>query len=219
MKTILFSFIFCLISVCLIAQPGTLDSAFGNNGKVISTFQNYNTAESVLIEQDQKIIIAGRCNLGGIAVRYNTDGTIDSSFGNNGIFITAELQLTVTGALDKDEKIILAGTYNNELRTIRLLHNGKIDSSYGKNGIASIVNTKSFTVKNIAIQNDNKITITADHYDNGIVAARWLSNGIPDSSFGTAAISEAVTSIEDGSTSVNTIAVTLDNKIVVAGAL
>ncbi|HEY2725969.1 MAG TPA: hypothetical protein VGI61_02270 [Parafilimonas sp.] len=153
MKTIFTTLLFCFLFFSLNAQPGSIDSTFGNNGKVISTFQNYNTAESVLIEQDQKIIIAGESSSGGIAVRYNTDGTIDSSFGMNGFFITAELGIKITGALDKNEKIVLAGTYNNELRTIRLLNNGQIDSSFGKNGIASI-NGANFAVENVAIQND-----------------------------------------------------------------
>ena len=71
------------------AQAGTLDPTFGNGGKVTTNFLNsYDHGSYVAIQSDGKILVSGYCFSGSnndfALVRYNTDGSLDSTFGNGG---------------------------------------------------------------------------------------------------------------------------------------
>ncbi len=63
-------------------SDGSLDTTFAKTGKVITDFNsNWDQGNSVTVQSDGKILIAGnKVNVGIALVRYNTDGTIDTSF-------------------------------------------------------------------------------------------------------------------------------------------
>jgi uncharacterized delta-60 repeat protein len=70
---------------------GTLDASFGSDGKVTTTFGvleqgfSYALAYSLAVQEDGKIVLAGEARLNGdrdfALARYNSDGTLDPSFG------------------------------------------------------------------------------------------------------------------------------------------
>src|SRR5438445_152143 len=67
------------------AGPGDLDTTFNGTGKVITDFAGANDqAASVALQSDGKIIVVGLSDPGGNAdfavVRYNTDGSLDTTF-------------------------------------------------------------------------------------------------------------------------------------------
>jgi uncharacterized delta-60 repeat protein len=72
---------------------GTLDTGFGNGGKV-TTALSVTRAEiyDIALQSDGKIVAVGQFYQGGqttfLVIRYNADGTLDSSFGNVGIVMT-----------------------------------------------------------------------------------------------------------------------------------
>lgn len=83
----------------LLAQPaGSLDPSFGNNGKVITSITaGQDHAYGIVVQSDGKIIAAGHSTstITGkdfAMVRYNADGTLDNTFGINGV-VTTDLQL------------------------------------------------------------------------------------------------------------------------------
>ena len=65
---------------------GSLDATFGNGGKVINDFgqglESY--ALELMIQPDGKIIIAGESSYAFLVARYNSNGTLDTTFGNGG---------------------------------------------------------------------------------------------------------------------------------------
>src|SRR5262245_29092367 len=89
--------VLCLIVLSVIGWPasrvqagiGNLDPAFGKNGRVSVKFPGgFNQARSVIIQPDNKIVVAGS-NAGSgnsdfVLSRYNADGSLDSSFGEGG---------------------------------------------------------------------------------------------------------------------------------------
>ena len=98
---------------------GTLDKTFGAGGKVQTNFPGLAAvASSVAIQPDGKIVVAGGAFplftfLGNFElVRYNSDGSLDSSFGNGGIVTTNFPQgsYAFDVALQTDGKIIAART-------------------------------------------------------------------------------------------------------------
>ncbi|MEE9269624.1 MAG: delta-60 repeat domain-containing protein [Candidatus Krumholzibacteria bacterium] len=80
-------------AVCL-AGAGDRDSSFGTGGLVTtdSGFDVSEVARAVAIQADGKIIAAGRgTGIGGTdfaLVRYNTDGSLDATFGTGGVVTT-----------------------------------------------------------------------------------------------------------------------------------
>src|SRR6478735_7276802 len=141
--------IFSFIVSFSFAQAGTLDSSFGVNGKVITTFGTvgYATgkAEPVAIQQDEKIVVGGYVFHPVVGpdyfalARYLPNGKPDSSFGING------KSKEFIGPFPKENEIyslaqqsdgkILAGGYSDGYCVVRYKTSGFIDSSFGINGI------------------------------------------------------------------------------------
>jgi uncharacterized delta-60 repeat protein len=98
---------------------GTLDTSFGSGGVVAtSSSPNQDYARSVTIQADGKIVVAGdqgNAQSGDnsfLAARYNSNGSLDTTFGVNGV-ATAGSDLgsaaVVSMALEPDGRIVLAG--------------------------------------------------------------------------------------------------------------
>ncbi len=105
---------------------GTLDAGFGNAGKVITDFGGVDYTKAMVLQPDGKIILAGivndvtidlippTCGIGGDLglARYDSNGNLDSTFGNGGKVVTSargsQLAMSVV-----EGKITLAGTVCN----------------------------------------------------------------------------------------------------------
>ncbi len=205
MKTLFFilSFIVCLSFS--FAQPGTLDESFGTKGKVLYQDGMTNLTLGVnCIQKDGKILQAGSRV---IIARYNEDGTLDLSFGINGIvhsdFTDRGYFSGSTSAIttQNDGKILVAAYFNNSqfisyTGIIRYLPNGTLDSSFGVNGVTTtaFMNTGHRTAaytNAITADANNNILITGQYSpqdeDGGTVDAitlRYLPDGKSDLTFG-----------------------------------
>ena len=97
-------------------EDGTLDSTFGTNGKISTDFlQGSNTAHSIVVQEDGKIILSGFLgitpNHDYAISRYDSLGVLDSSFGNNGKIIT-DLGFddsAFASAIQSDGKLLCGG--------------------------------------------------------------------------------------------------------------
>ncbi len=117
---------FTLIALCccflLNAQKaGTPDSSFGSNGIVYN--KDHGIIYKIALQSDGKIIAAGDGNInkhGFVLARYNTDGTIDSSFGEDGYAGNGELNIAFSMTVQNDNKIVAFGhdTYLKNLPAI-----------------------------------------------------------------------------------------------------
>ncbi|NIM51395.1 MAG: hypothetical protein GTO22_19460, partial [Gemmatimonadales bacterium] len=71
---------------------GTLDTSFSDDGKQTTDFGlDQDIAYAVAIQDDGKIVVAGYATTGNqnwALARYDTDGSLDSSFGSNGRVVT-----------------------------------------------------------------------------------------------------------------------------------
>ena len=101
-------------------SDGSADESFGNKGSIITAIENYDIqGNAVAVQQNNKIIVGGTRFIypynqtsDFILTRYKaTDGSLDSSFGENGIVITSigeEAALSCL-KLEIDGNIIAAG--------------------------------------------------------------------------------------------------------------
>jgi uncharacterized delta-60 repeat protein len=182
-------------------SDGTLDSTFGTNGVVIYNNGGIHSAEeayALSLQPDGKIIIAGYTyNFSGIdwenilLIRYNSNGTLDNTFGNNGVVST-----NVDGedygyalALQSDGKIVIAGKTNNFTDTygcmLRYNSDGTLDTTFGTNGVAK----HDGIFQGVAIQSDGKIVAAGGSINltnkGDMMIVRYDSNGTLDNTFGT----------------------------------
>jgi uncharacterized delta-60 repeat protein len=187
---------------------GMLDDTFGSHGRVRTDFPGLAAVpSSVVIQPDGKIIVAGGAFplftfLGNFeVVRYNRNGSLDSSFGEGGIVTTTFPQgsYAFDVALQSDGKIVAAGTLfvnfdpgessNTDFALARYNADGTPDATFGNGGQVSTdflgLEDDAFSV---LIQPDGKIVAVgsandpASFYD--FAAARYFSNGMLDTTFG-----------------------------------
>ena len=144
-------FFFTLIAKNSLAQAGALDTTFGNGG-IVETSIDDTVSESAIIrsmilQNDGKILAGGYSRIGekyGFTIsRYNNYGSIDSTFGANGIVTTRIDSDNCYGyslALQKDGKIIIAGTCKNIATSggfalARYNADGSLDTTFADKGI------------------------------------------------------------------------------------
>ena len=185
---------------------GSLDPTFGANGGVSTDFDgNNDDAFSILVQPDGKLVAVGSAlNLADFynfaAARYNTNGTLDSSFDGDGKvrldFGHQDFDRAHSAALQPDGKIVAAGftIYDGGLTQpfalARWNTNGSLDRSFDGDGMAEI-DFGSFlqAAWEVLVQPDGKI-ITAGYpnsesSDSDFLIARQLPDGSLDPSFGT----------------------------------
>ncbi len=177
------------IMVVRYLSNGTIDSAFGNNGRAITDFGGSYSWGNAIAMNSKNIIAVGRSDSNLIVVAYTPEGIIDSNFANNGIFSLAFSLAFQTDMpwilglrdvrIQADDKIVVCG--NDKI--IRLTDDGMLDSSFADNGIATLSNSYSGLLS-LQIKDDGKI-VAAGHYNFcKFHVVQLLQDGSPDSSFG-----------------------------------
>jgi uncharacterized delta-60 repeat protein len=127
---------------------GSPDTTFGKNGRVITNFKHGETAHTMQLLDDGKIILGGilffndDSSQKACLAKYNIDGSLDKTFGHDGK-LTTDLNggsasgFTFSSILQKDGKLLLTGYINNvdaDLLIIRYNPDGDLDETFGDNG-------------------------------------------------------------------------------------
>lgn len=196
-----------LYSVSLVAN-GNLDRSFSSCGRVETSFGIDSTAKAIAVQPDGKMIVAGYSDMNGqntfALVRYNTDGTVDKSFGYDGIALTKfGANEKASGAqavmIQPDGKIVAAGFTNAIKNTFRWClarynEDGSPDITFfGGRGImpGTVINTfggidDASQVHALAMQPDGKIVaagISAMADKVVFALARYNHDGSLDATF------------------------------------
>ncbi len=152
---------------------GSLDSSFNGTGKVITPIGNGDdNGNSVAIQSDGKIVVAGSSYNGSnhdfAIARYNSDGTLDTSFNGTGKLTTPVGSSDDYGysvAVQSDGKIVVAGESfvtgsNLDFSVVRYNPNGSLDLSFNGTGkvITDVGGSGDFETS-MAIQSDGKIVV------------------------------------------------------------
>jgi uncharacterized delta-60 repeat protein len=203
---------------CLLSA-GALDPTFGNGAGYVTTVPSSSggCAAAVLAQPDGKLLavggimapVSGKPNSGihdvfGVA-RYNTDGSLDTSFGSGGLAQASfgpNNAYCEAAARQPDGKIVLEGwyyvpvgskpssSYNiGEIALARFNPNGTLDTTFGSGGevlTSFTVGTTplSVTSRGVVLTSTGQIVAVADN-GSDIVLARYNANGTLDPTFGT----------------------------------
>jgi len=161
-------------------KSGSLDPTFGTNGiSIIDTGSTSDNMNAIALQPDGKIILVGSNSTGGVILRLNQNGTLDSSFGNSGKILDSNYDYRAV-TIQKDGKIIVGGERANMPLLRRYNPNGSIDTTFGINGEVEL-NRYNMSVQSIAIQEDGKILISIGGYSSLIL--RYTSDGKLDEKF------------------------------------
>ncbi|MHA3775569.1 DUF7453 family protein [Verrucomicrobiota bacterium sgz303538] len=212
---------------------GTLDTTFNNTGKVITPIGSGNAdGYCVVVQADGKIVVAGSAvngyNVGFALVRYNANGTLDTTFNGTGTAITPISSYGANGysmAVQAEGKIVVAGSAINgsysDFAVVRYNANGTLDTTFNGTGKA-ITSLSSFKDegRSVAVQADGKIVIAGfavngSNTDTDFALVRYNVNGTLDTGFN--GTGKVITPIGFGQDYGNSVAVQADGKIVVAG--
>ena len=215
-----------------IANVGGVDAVLEPDGSIVYALSNFfgltrrlpsgdrltttlslgsqDSASALIRQPDGKLVLVGTSDNRFATVRFNADLSLDTSFGNGGIVITAiptiGLEAAYAVARQSDGRLIVGGTVRQEkslagqefasqdMALVRYTANGRVDPSFGSNGIAIVGldgdSDSSYSddaVRSFVIQPDGKLVI-AVKYDvsgqgNFWELVRLTSNGSMDEAF------------------------------------
>ncbi|HEV7330216.1 MAG TPA: MopE-related protein [Flavisolibacter sp.] len=182
---------------------GTPDINFGTNGVVKTSIGiSSDLGHTVMILPDGKIILGGESSIGGgsafAIARYNSDGSLDNSFGNGGIAKTPSnmpLGLARSFAIQPDGKIVIAGqsTHSSDSKFVlaRFNQDGTPDILFGADGMKffSIIENLMCVAAAVKPLDDGKLLVGGytrnTSGNNDMVMVRLNQDGTPDGTFGT----------------------------------
>jgi uncharacterized delta-60 repeat protein len=204
---------------------GTLDSSFGNQGEVTTSLATLRRGSLVVIQPDGKIVVAGGTTTGFALARYNSNGTLDTSFGSGGEVLTSLGQWTSHAnalLLQPDGKLIVVGETptssagDSIWEMGRYIADGSLDATFGNGGIVSGPFSGSGAEADGAAlypsgaANAGKIILAGDTAT-GSGMARFNPDGSLDSTFGTGG--EVTTTAAN----FRSVAIAADGKLVFSG--
>jgi uncharacterized delta-60 repeat protein len=184
-------------------DDGSLDQSFGEGGKVLTEIDQ-GSLRALSLQPDGKILAAGAgcCTDDGqdllLLIRYNVDGSIDTSFGVNGIVTTPTGSFSFEGdtVFASDGSIFAAGfgyvdlpNENCSCPTFAVAHfnaDGTWDRSFGGDGQVLAFARGSSYAYGMAVQADGKIVAAGVLYKTrgSFALARFDSDGSRDQTFG-----------------------------------
>lgn len=183
---------------------GEIDTSFGDQGKLVTRFSDHApTTARALIQPDGKLLMAGYYNNAPIIqlelVRYLQNGTLDTSFGENGKVGTnlgSENQFIDDALIQPDGKIVVAGGAGGihggcRCRTVlvRYTPDGALDESFDGDGILNdeFSELGNETSAALLLTPDNKILMIGQAAEYGapnhLIIERYNADGTHDKSF------------------------------------
>lgn len=175
-------------------SDGTLDGSFGSGGKVTTDLSGVDDlGRAVVINSDGKIIVVGESNTDFAAARYNSDGSLDSTFNGTGKVITSInlFDSAYSVALQSDGKFVAAGETgdgsNADFALIRYNTDGSLDSTFGAKGIVTTpIGGRDGFATSVVVQNGKVIAggFSFNGNNDDFAVVRYNSDGSPDTTFG-----------------------------------
>ena len=230
-------------------KDGSLDSSFGVAGAVITLFDDLiesllqiNGWQAIAVQPDGKIVAAGTASKYKIDVpgdfpfeadivlaRFETNGALDSSFGNNGRLGTdlGLQEIATTIAVQADGKILVGGyqqeTSNGDGSHILLMRynsDGRLDESFNQGkGYVTYFKETGFTHA-LLVQPNGRILIGGSYNINEeFFMVRYQPDGKIDADFGN--VGEVRTSFGNGiqGTYINSLTLDENGRIIAAGVV
>lgn len=221
-------------------SDGSIDQSFGNLGKI-----NYNIGGNLLntddrvcsvkVLLDDKIVISGYSfatsnTIDFAMVKLNTDGTLDTSFGNEGIVVDdyGGSEYFVCLNSDSNNNLYVGGIsgFNSSSGVAigKYNANGVLDATFGNQGkvITNSTEGTNFSISDFSISDDGKITCVGYDYNQStqlsdMLLLKYSNSGILDVSFDSDGVYiKDFNNLSDG---LSTLKLKTDGKILCGGSI
>jgi uncharacterized delta-60 repeat protein len=220
------------IEVARFLPNGALDSSFGSGGE--ATIGPGLQASAITVQSDGKIVVAGMTLSMGTTIqsvviaRLNSNGTIDTGFGSNGLVATTingdAVPISVGVGIEPTGRIVTA-TGTGNIILVGFTAGGVLDQGFGTttplpgSGDRGMSVATSATPHGFPILPDGRIVVVGNVLGAGgtsdFAIARFFANGILDATFGQAGISSTDFGQNEQA---NAAAVQSDGRYVAAGS-
>jgi len=205
-----------------------LDSTFDGDGKLTTNLGANDSGNSVTIQSDGKIVVAGESGNDFAVVRYRADGQLDSAVGSPPLKASAAAEYAGAIVLQTEGRAVVAGAAWNgggqDFTVARYRPDGDLDPAFAGDGcVETRFGGGADAASAAAVQPDGKILAAGrtDATGGGDFAlTRYLANGTLDDSFdGDSGTGNGLvtTSFASGDDQARGISLQNDGKIVVAG--
>ena len=182
---------------------GSLDTSFGAGGHALLSIPTTDTAFSLAIQPDNKLVAVGPAtlvlpngNLGPadfLVARFNSDGSLEGFFT---IFFSATSNdIPFKVEVQPDLKLVVAGVSNangnDDLALVRLNPDGSFDTGFGVGGGRLVDLGGNDIARDLVVQPDGKLALASPSSigeDIDFVVARFNSNGSSDTGFGSGGV-------------------------------
>jgi uncharacterized delta-60 repeat protein len=213
-------------------QDGSLDTSFNGTGKVTTAIgSDEDSANALALQPDGKLVAAGYSYNGSqylfALVRYNPDGSLDTSFNGTGKVTTAigsDDDGISALALQPDGKLVAAGyTWNASYADFALARynpDGSLDTSFNGTGkVTTVFSSRTDEINALGLQPDGKLVAAGYTWngsnDDDFALARYNPNGSLDTSFN--GTGKVTTAFGPGREVARALALQPDGKLVTAG--
>ncbi len=181
------------------AESGCIDSYFGSAGEVAFSDTALGVQGAVRLQPppaspaggSPKIIVFNQTGSSATVMRLNLDGTLDSTFGTNGVGNYPVAASVYDGLIDANRNILIGGSSGSDIFVMRLLPDGAVDTSFGSNGVFISAGSLSGSAEGqaLAIQPDGKVIAVGAQWgrkgsSGSSLVLRLTSSGALDSTFG-----------------------------------
>ena len=165
-----------LATIVAYTSAGQADTSFGGAGYVQTVGFSGGSYSDVVL-QDNNILAVGYANgpssPEGLLARYQLDGTLDTSFADQGILFTTYADNVSSVALESDGSIIIGGSQNNQAMVGHLTHDGAWDKTFGTSGtgiVTTELGPQGRYVQTLAIAPDGSIVVGMAKGSKGVFA-------------------------------------------------
>jgi uncharacterized delta-60 repeat protein len=173
---------------------GNPDASFDDDGIVTTPIgTSADGATAIVVQGDGRVLVAGGTNdegnRGFALVRYETDGTLDDTFGANGMVTTqmgASDDDIGDAAIQDDGRIVVAGVAGGRFAAARYLTDGSLDASFDGDGkVKTPVGDVDLGATGLVIQPNGRILVggTTTPGDDRFALVRYRVNGSLDPAF------------------------------------
>jgi uncharacterized delta-60 repeat protein len=212
--------------VCRFTTAGVLDSTFGGSGMVSTLLGSVCSPCKILVQPDNKIVVVGTTSLNNASVilliRYNSNGSLDTSFGNTGSGIVLQGYTASLAALNaifdgSGNILVSAGVSSMSGQWVvlaRFTSQGILDSTFGTAGFVGLSAVPFRRADGLVLQTNGQWVLAGVSLAGDVILTRCNADGSLDSSFGVSGIVDTELTNMAGAYTVN---VQSDGNIVAAG--
>lgn len=221
------------VAIDCVDESVGLDATFGSGGIAqVSLSSTLDVINGIALQSDGKIVAASAIagadgDIDFAVTRFNSDGTLDTSFAAGGTFVDGSslgIGSAAAVALQSDGKIVAVGTGPESgmprMSVVRLGTSGALDTTFAGTGklLLAVPGRGVYDVaRAVAIQADSKIVVGGQSFTTNAapVLLRLNGDGTVDTSFGTAGF--ALPSVSTGNAGIEGLALQSDGRIVAVG--